>query len=289
MPITLILVLFLPWPFFYNHPSYSRNLPGYIYCSHRAPPLLFMKSEGSHVFFCCCVWSDRRNQVRWNDSSGVRVIVRNVAVNQSRKDLLASSNSTRLGRCCSLWPGRLEAVNSCAAKTTRAWTPESSKKSLSVGTCENAQSNSLSAAADFIFIHLIQQILSFIAPAGDQTCSLSRPRCLSFHSMSETRCQDMESESCSRLLDSMELLSMSYSVLSFDVQLCLLPARRWRWDRNNGADILCDTLPHAQRAKWSLLGRVMRTGSPLSCNGMERIKKGTKWERLRQEMARWLW
>lgn len=32
-----------------------------------------------------------------------------------------------------------------------------------------------------------------------------------------------------------------------------------------------------QRGEWSLLRRVMCTGSPLSCNGMERIKRA-KWE-----------
>lgn len=100
----------------------------------------------------------------------------------------------------------------------------------------------------------------------------------------ETQWEDMESESSSILLDSMELLSMSYSVMrSFDNQLCLLPASRWRWDRNNAADILCDPWLPAQRGKWALLKRVMCTGSLLSCNGMERIKKGAKWECLQRE------
>lgn len=35
--------------------------------------------------FCCCVWSNRKNQVRWNDSSGVSVIDKNVVMIQSLK------------------------------------------------------------------------------------------------------------------------------------------------------------------------------------------------------------
>lgn len=73
----------------------------------------------------------------------------------------------------------------------------------------------------------------------------------------------------------MELLRISYCIMqSFDIQLCLLPARRWSWDRNNSADILCDPWQPAQRGKWSLLKHVMCPGSLLSCNGMERIKMG---------------
>lgn len=43
------------------------------------------KSLQSHIFFCSCVWSNRRNQVRWNDSSGVSVIDRNVVMIRSLK------------------------------------------------------------------------------------------------------------------------------------------------------------------------------------------------------------
>lgn len=71
-------------------------------------------------------------------------------------------------------------------------------------------------------------------------------------------------------------------MLSFDGQLCLLPGRRWRRDRNNSADILCDPWRPAQRGKCSLLKRVMCPGSLLSCNGMERIKRA-KWECLQRQ------